>query len=102
MKITLLKEGNVADKRRTRLVKKSMCPVFNEKLVFPVDEVGLRSICLVFDLIHHESRLKQDKIGNVAIGNRYSQRAICPLELQHFHEMLESPQKQIAEWHKVF
>ena len=82
-------------------MKKTRCPVFNEKLVFPVDEHGLRSICLVFDIMHHEKRLKQEKTGNVVIGNKYAQRAISPLELQHFHEMFESPQKQIAEWHKI-
>ena len=91
----------MTDKRRTRVCKKSRCPVFNEKLVFPVDEHGLRSICLVFDMMHHESRLKQEKTGNVVIGNHHPQRAITPLELKHFHEMLESPQKQIAEWHKI-
>lgn len=91
----------MVDKRRTRVVKKSRSPVFNEKLVLPVDEAGLRSICLVFDVMYHESRLKQEKLGNVAIGDRYSQRTISPLELQHFHEMLDCPQKQIAEWHKI-
>eukprot|EP00794_Sanderia_malayensis_P009682 gene9682-10669_t len=101
VKITLLRDGLVNDKRRTRIVKKNRSPVFNEKLVFPVDEHGLRSICLVFDLIHYESRLKQEKIGNVVIGNNCSSRAIGPLELKHFHEMLDCPQKQIAESHKV-
>ena len=93
--------GVILDKRRTRVIKKSICPVFNENLVFPVDNQSMRSLVLVFEVIRYDSKIKQEKVANVILGNHCAQRQVTPHEIQHFNEMLCSPQRQIAEWHKL-
>ena len=101
VKISLMRNGSVLDKRRTKTLKKSICPVFNERLTFPVDCHGVRTLVLVFDVIRYDSKIKQEKIATVILGNHTFQRQVTPHEIQHFNEMLTSPQRQIAEWHKL-
>ena len=96
-----MRNNTVLDKRRTRVIKKTICPVFNERLVFPIDNQSMRSLVFVFDIIRYDSKIKQEKIANVVLGNHSNNRQVTPHEIQHFNEMLESPQRQIAEWHKL-
>ena len=83
------------------MIKKSVCPVFNERLVFPVDNQSIRSLVFVFEVIRHDSKIKQEKLASVVLGNHSNTRQVTPHEIQHFNEMLQSPQRQIAEWHKL-
>jgi len=101
VKISLMRCSNILDKRRTRVIKKSVCPVFNERLVFPVDTNSMRSLVLIFDVIKYDSKIKQEKIGTVILGNHSIQRQVTPHEIQHFNEILQSPQRQLAEWHQL-
>lgn len=101
VKITLMQNDTILDKRRTHVVKKSTCPVYNENLVFPVDVGTIRSLVLICDIIRYDSKLKQEKIGSVVLGNHSIHRQVTPHEIQHFNEMLTSPQRHIAEWHKL-
>ena len=101
MKISLLQNGTILDKRRTHIIKKNTCPVFNERLIFPVDENVIRNLVIVFDVIRQESKIKHEKVGSVILANHCLLRQVTPHEIQHFNEMLISPQRQIAEWHKI-
>ena len=96
-----MRNNSVLDKRRTRVIKKTVAPVFNERLVFPIDNQCMRSLVFVFDIIRYDSKIRQEKIANVVLGNHSNTRQVTPHEIQHFNEMLESPQRQIAEWHKL-
>ena len=96
-----MKKETILDKRRTRVVKKTSCPVYNENLVFPVDVSSVGTIVLIFDIIRYDSKLKQEKIGAVILGNHSIQRQVTPHEIQHFNEMLTTPQRHISEWHKL-
>ncbi|XP_002161536.1 synaptotagmin-7 [Hydra vulgaris] len=101
VKIKLLQNGNILDKRRTHVIKKNTCPVFNEKLIFPVDDNVMRNLVIVFDVVRQESKIKHEKVGSVILANHSLLRQVTPHEIQHFNEMLQSPQRQIAEWHKI-
>ncbi|XP_057307046.1 synaptotagmin-7-like [Hydractinia symbiolongicarpus] len=102
VKISLMYNGVVLDKRRTRVIKKTACPVFNERVVFPVDSYAtINSLIFLFEVIRNDSKLKQEKIANVILANHCRQRQVTPHEIQHFNEMISSPQRQIAEWHKL-
>lgn len=96
-----MRNGSVLDKRRTKTIKKSVCPVFNESLTFPVDYNSVRTLVLLFDVIRYDSKIKQEKIATVILGNHIAQRQVTPHEIQHFNEVLTTPQRQIAEWHKL-
>ena len=58
-------------------------------------------LALVLDLIRYDNKLKHEKIASVVLGNHTSQRQVTPHEIQHFNDMLASPHRQIAEWHKI-
>jgi len=102
VKITLLRDDLILDKRRTRVVKKTSSPIFNDRFMFPVDQHGVRNLVFLFEVIRYDSKLKQEKIGNVLMGNNSQLRQVSPQEIQHFNDMIVSPQRQIAEWHKLF
>lgn len=102
MKISLLHKSNVLEKRRTKVIKKSICPVFNERLVFSLDSYGsVGELIIHFEVIRYVSKLKQEKIANVILANHSCQRQVTPHEIQCFNEMILSPQRQIAEWHRL-
>lgn len=102
VKISLMRGGSVVDKRRTKTMKKSVCPVFNEMFMFPVQcGEDVRTLVLVLDVVRYDNKLKQEKIASVVLGNHTVQRQVTPHEIQHFNEMLASPHRQIAEWHKL-
>lgn len=101
VKISLTHSGSPLDKRRTKTIKKSVYPVFNEVLTFTVDCQTVRSLVLIFDVIRVDSKIRHEKIASVVLGNHTSQRQVLPHEIQHFNEMLSSPHRQIAEWHKL-
>lgn len=76
--------------------------MFNERVVFPVDSYAtINSLIFLFEVIRNDSKLKQEKIANVILANHCRQRQVTPHEIQHFNEMISSPQRQIAEWHKL-
>ena len=75
--------------------------MFNEKLMFPVDCGEVNTLVLVFELLRCDHRVRREKVASVVLGNHTAQRQVTPHEIQHFNDMLYSPHRQIAEWHKL-
>merc|ERR1711953_599514 len=99
VKIYLLFNGQRIAKKKTHVKKRTLNPVFNESFVFelPHMEEGLKNISLEFMLLDWDRVTKNEVIGRLELGGEKCQGTA----LHHWNEVLASPRRQIAEWHKL-
>lgn len=100
VKIYLLYNGQRVAKKKTHVKKRTLNPVFNESFVFdlPAGVDGLDSISLEFLLLDWDRVTKNEVIGRLELGGA---RAACGSANHHWSEVVTSPRRQIAEWHKL-
>lgn len=78
--------------------KRTLSPVFNESFVFDIPaEEGLDNLQLQFLVYDHDRVTRNELIGKVDIGTK---TGISSTE-KHWHDIIKSPRRQIAEWHKL-
>ncbi|XP_076633853.1 synaptotagmin 4 isoform X2 [Colletes latitarsis] len=99
VKIYLLYNNQRIAKKKTRVKKRTLCPVFNESFVFdiPNDPDGLNNVSLEFMLLDWDRVTKNEVIGRLEFGGPDCQYSA----LNHWKEVCSSPQRQIADWHKL-
>jgi len=131
VKIYLVHNGQRVSKKKTHVKKRTLNPVFNESFVFdlPATATSLDSISLEF-LVLDWDRVTKNEVRNrssVSSCFMYTEclqllialfffyvcltQVIGRLELggtksggtalHHWNEVLSSPRRQIAEWHKL-
>jgi len=98
VKIYLVNNGQRVAKKKTHVKKRTLNPVFNESFVFdlPVNALNLENISLEFLVLDWDRVTKNEVIGRLELGNVKAGTA-----LHHWNEVLNSPRRQIAEWHKL-
>ncbi|XP_064104665.1 synaptotagmin-4-like [Macrobrachium nipponense] len=101
VKIYLLSNGQRIAKKKTHVKKRTLNPVFNESFVFdlPAGIEGLESISLEFHLLDWDRVTKNEVIGRLELGG--ARAAACGSANHHWSEVVTSPRRQIAEWHKL-
>ncbi|CAK9810619.1 Syt4 [Anthophora quadrimaculata] len=99
VKIYLLYKSQRIAKRKTRVKKRTLSPVFNESFVFdiPNGADGLSNVSLEFMLIDWDRVTRNEVIGRLEFGGPECQGSA----LNHWREVCSSPQRQIADWHKL-
>lgn len=99
VKIYLLYNNQRIAKKKTRMRKRTLSPVFNESFVFdiPNDADGLNNVSLEFMLIDWDRVTRNEVIGRLEFGGPKCQGSA----LNHWREVCGSPQRQIADWHKL-
>ncbi|XP_071858102.1 synaptotagmin 4 [Bombus fervidus] len=99
VKIYLLYNSQRIAKRKTRVKKRTLSPVFNESFGFdiPNGADGLNNVSLEFMLIDWDRVTRNEVIGRLEFGGPNCQGSA----LNHWREVCSSPQRQIADWHKL-
>jgi len=99
VKIYLLYNDQRIAKKKTHVKKRTLNPVFNESFVFelPHLEEGLKNISLEFALLDWDRVTKNEVIGKLDLGGE----KCTGTALHHWNEVISSPRRQIAEWHKL-
>ncbi|XP_076749278.1 synaptotagmin 4 isoform X1 [Xylocopa sonorina] len=99
VKIYLLYNNQRIAKKKTRVKKRTLSPVFNESFIFdmPNGADGLNNVSLEFMLIDWDRVTRNEVIGRLEFGGPECQGSV----LNHWREVCSSPQRQIAEWHKL-
>merc|ERR1719266_2174201 len=99
VKIYLLYNDQRIAKKKTHVKKRTLNPVFNESFVFelPHLEEGLKNISLEFMLLDWDRVTKNEVIGKLDLGGE----KCTGTALHHWNEVISSPRRQIAEWHKL-
>nr|SVE74163.1 EOG090X05OW [Daphnia barbata] len=99
VKIYLVHNGQRVAKKKTHVKKRTLNPVFNESFVFdlPAGATSLDSISLEFLVLDWDRVTKNEEIGRLELGGSKS----IGTALHHWNEVINSPRRQIAEWHKL-
>jgi len=99
VKIYLLYNDQRIAKKKTHVKKRTLNPVFNESFVFELPHLdeGLKNISLEFMLLDWDRVTKNEVIGRLELGGEKCEGTA----LHHWNEVLASPRRQIAEWHKL-
>nr|CAG4651802.1 EOG090X05OW [Triops cancriformis] len=99
VKIYLLHNGQRIAKKKTHVKKRTLNPVFNESFVFdvPAAAEGLENLSLEFLVLDWDRVTKNEVIGRLELGGPKATGSA----LHHWNEVLYSPRRQIAEWHKL-
>lgn len=122
IRVLLLHNGKVIKRKKTAVVKgcdtsRNVSPIFDDILTFDVPNKELENVSLII-LVCHKSGMypesesdmsspegpvgsgpKHDKtrfIGKVIIGSKSHSTA-----RQHWLSMLQSPRKQLSQWHTL-
>ncbi|XP_076305322.1 synaptotagmin-4-like [Tachypleus tridentatus] len=97
VKLYLLYKNQRVAKKKTHVKKRTVSPVFNESFVFDVpNDEGMESIGLEFLVLDWDRVTKNEVIGRLVLGPRVGGAAE-----QHWQEVMNSPRRQIAEWHRL-
>lgn len=99
VKINMLYGNQRMAKKKTRLKKRTLNPVFNESFLFDIPQEGLEDISLEFQVLDHDRVTKNEVIGRLEIGTSCGEAETS--QSLHWQEVLQNPRKQIAEWHKL-
>nr|SVE75735.1 EOG090X05OW [Daphnia hispanica] len=105
VKIYLVHNSQRVAKKKTHVKKRTLNPVFNESFVFdlPASATSLDSISLEFLVLDwdrvtkNECKNFEQEIGRLELGGSKSSGTA----LHHWNEVINSPRRQIAEWHKL-
>nr|CAG4650954.1 EOG090X05OW [Simocephalus serrulatus]SVE94218.1 EOG090X05OW [Simocephalus serrulatus] len=99
VKIYLVHNGQRVAKKKTHVKKRTLNPVFNESFVFdlPAAATSLDNVSLEFLVLDWDRVTKNEVIGRLELGGTKSNGTA----LHHWNEVLSSPRRQIAEWHKL-
>nr|CAG4640840.1 EOG090X05OW [Eulimnadia texana] len=99
VKTYLVHNGQRISKKKTHVKKRTLNPVFNESFVFdlPPNVDSLDNISLEFLVLDWDRVTKNEVIGRLELGGTKSSGSA----LHHWKEVLSSPRRQIAEWHKL-
>lgn len=99
VKIYLVHNGQRVAKKKTHVKKRTLNPVFNESFVFdlPAAATSLDNISLEFLVLDWDRVTKNEVIGRLELGGAKS----TGTAQHHWSEVISSPRRQIAEWHKL-
>ena len=111
VKVLLLFNGQRIDKKKTQIKKKTLNPTFNESFIFdlpaaccspvpgPGGQTHLRGVRLQFVVYDWDRVTRNEVIGRLDMGDRVHDDD-TPAQ-RHWNEVVNSPRKQVAEWHRL-
>ncbi|CAL8077842.1 unnamed protein product [Calicophoron daubneyi] len=94
-----LETGNnvVIGQARTKVIKKSDSPDYEEEFVFNVKKTQLETIAITFTLFR-KSGSKKLPVGSFTMGSTNTSN----METQHWDEVMSEDGQRVARWHKLF
>ena len=97
IKVVLLFDGKKVKKKKTSTRKQETNPVYNECMMFDVPPDLLHRVLFVISVADAKpDSTRSDVIGRVVIGS-----ATTGEPLRHWHQMLISPRRPVAAWHRL-
>lgn len=97
IKVVLLFDGKKVKKKKTSTRKQETNPVYNECMMFDVPPDLLHRVLFVISVADSKSdSARSEVIGRVVIGS-----ATTGESLRHWHQMLISPRRPVAAWHRL-
>ncbi|XP_074038065.1 synaptotagmin-10 [Leptinotarsa decemlineata] len=96
VKIYLLCQGKRIRKKKTSVKYNTLCPVYNEALVFDVPEENINDVSLVLKVIDYDRIGLNELMGCIVIGPNFIGKG-----RDHWTEMLDNPRRPVAQWYPL-
>ncbi|XP_029194456.2 synaptotagmin-6-like [Acropora millepora] len=97
VKVVLLFDGKKVKKKKTSTRRQENNPVYNECMMFDVPPDLLHRVLFVISVADSNTdSTRSNVIGRVVIGS-----ATTGEPLRHWHQMLISPRRPVAAWHRL-
>ncbi|XP_076628926.1 synaptotagmin-10 [Colletes latitarsis] len=96
VKVYLLCQGKRIKKKKTTVKKNTLCPVYNEVLVFDVPAANIEDVSLIVKVIDYDRIGSNELMGCTAIGSSF-----IGVGRDHWLEMLDNPRKPVAQWYPL-
>ncbi|RWS19456.1 hypothetical protein B4U80_02092, partial [Leptotrombidium deliense] len=96
VKISLYLSGKKFKKKKTSVKKCTLNPYFNESFVFELKPDQLSKVHIVLTVLDYDRIGTCDAIGKVAVGPNQEGNG-----LKHWHDMINTPRRPIAQWHSL-
>ncbi|XP_017774749.1 PREDICTED: synaptotagmin-10-like isoform X2 [Nicrophorus vespilloides] len=96
VKVYLLCQGKRIKKKKTSVKRNTLCPVYNEALVFDVPAENIEDVCLIVKVIDYDRIGANELMGCTAIGSNF-----IGVGKDHWLEMLDNARKPVAQWYTL-
>nr|XP_037871295.1 synaptotagmin-6 isoform X2 [Bombyx mori] len=96
VKICLICQNKRIKKKKTTVKKNTLCPVYNEALVFDLPSENVFDVTLLVKVIDYDRLSPNELIGCTAIGS-----SLIGIGRDHWLEMLDNPRKPVAQWYPL-
>ena len=87
-------QRKVVERKKTKVVKKSTSPVFNEAFVFDMKDEELKHSSIMCEVYRGDTVKKTNRIGYITLGLES-----FGSELRHWNGMIMTPLKRATETH---
>ncbi|XP_031339838.1 synaptotagmin-10-like isoform X1 [Photinus pyralis] len=96
VKVYLLCQGKRIKKKKTTVKKSTLCPVYNEALVFDVPAENIEDVSMIVKVIDYDRIGSNELMGCTAIGSSF-----IGIGKDHWLEMLDNPRRPVAQWYPL-
>lgn len=96
VKLVLMQGGKRLKKKKTSIKKCTLNPYYNESFSFEVPFEQIQKVTLLITVMDYDKLGSNDAIGRCILGC-----SATGAELRHWMDMLASPRRPIAQWHKL-
>ncbi|KAL7668516.1 hypothetical protein ACOME3_009214 [Neoechinorhynchus agilis] len=96
VKLSLMMNGKRLKKKKTSIKKFTLNPYYNESFTFEIPFEQIQRVQLILTVIDYDRIGTSEPIGKVSLGCSATGTA-----LRHWSDMLASPRRPIAQWHKL-
>ncbi|XP_077289369.1 synaptotagmin-10-like [Arctopsyche grandis] len=96
VKVYLICQGKRLKKKKTTVKKNTLCPVYNEALVFDVPAENVEDVSLLIKVIDYDRIGSNELMGCTAMGSSF-----IGVGRDHWLEMLDNPRKPVAQWYPL-
>lgn len=84
------------EKKKTRVIKTCLVPVYNEYFDFVVPWDKIRSASLIISVMDHDTVGRNDIIGRIILATKSG-----PTESKHWSDMITKLKTDITQWHQL-
>lgn len=94
VKVLYFVHGKAIERKKTKVIKKTTSPAFNEAFVFEMKEEELKRSSVMCEVYRGDTVLKTERIGYVNLSLES-----FGTEVRQWNDMIMSPLKRITETH---
>ena len=97
VKIWLLKKGRRNQKWKSKVIRNTLVPIFNESFQFDLSDVNAKEATLEILIMDYDRFSRNDVVGVVYIGDQVPHDT----GRQHWDQMMSQPNASISSWHTI-